>query len=283
MAVQEQHDLADHLLLGPASLDAGGTLGPDAGHLLQPLGCLLDGVEHGLAERLDQLAGVDRADALDHAGAEIAQDTLERGRRGRFQEGSLELQPMLAVVDPDARGLDELAGADRGGGTDHGDQIALPADLDPQHAKAGLGAVEGHPLDQAGQSLALSCRSHAHPRRMPIERAFRIEILPLAPAPADVCSNTAAARREVALAMQRTDAPLICWIITAASRRRGATGGPSHAYGDNTGQIAGPAHRWRPRGGTRSSAQAAGASAGGTDHHQGPAPAARGAGDRSAA
>ena len=94
MAVQEQHDLADHLLLGPASLDACGPLGPDAGHLLQPFGCLLDGIEHGLAERLDQLAGVDRADALDHAGAEIAQDTLERGRRGRFQEGSLELQPM---------------------------------------------------------------------------------------------------------------------------------------------------------------------------------------------
>ena len=183
MAVQEQHDLADHLLLGPASLDACGPLGPDAGHLLQPFGCLLDGVEHGLAERLDQLAGVDRADALDHAGAEIAQDTLERGRRGRFQEGSLELQPMRSVVDPAARGLDELAGADRGGGTDHGDQIALPADLDPQHAKAGLGAVEGHPLDQAGQSLALSCRSRAHPSGMPIERAFCIEILPLAPCP----------------------------------------------------------------------------------------------------
>ena len=35
----------------------------------------------------------------------------------------------------------------------HGDQIALAADLDPQHAEAALGVVEGHPLDQAGQVL----------------------------------------------------------------------------------------------------------------------------------
>ena len=45
---------------------------------------------------------------------------------------------------------------------------------------------------------------------------------------------------------------------------------------DNTDRIAGPAHRCRARGGTRSSTQAPSAPAGGTDHHQGPAPAARG-------
>ena len=127
MAVQEQHDLADHLLLGPAAADALGALGPDAGDLPQALGALLDGVEHGLAERLDQLAGVDRADALDHAGAEIALDALQRGRRGGLEEGGLELQPVGAVVDPGARGLDELAGADRGRGADHGHQVTLAA------------------------------------------------------------------------------------------------------------------------------------------------------------
>ena len=38
---------------------------------------------------------------------------------------------------------------------DHGDQVALPAHLDPQHAEAVLGVVEGDPFDQPGQGLAL--------------------------------------------------------------------------------------------------------------------------------
>ena len=38
VAVQEQHDLADHLLLRPAPPDALGALGADAGHLAQALG-----------------------------------------------------------------------------------------------------------------------------------------------------------------------------------------------------------------------------------------------------
>ena len=95
MAVQEQHDLADHLLLGPAAEMRAARLGPMPATSCSRSGVCSISVEHGLAERLDQLAGVDRADALDHAGAEIAHDALERGRRGRLQEGGLELQPML--------------------------------------------------------------------------------------------------------------------------------------------------------------------------------------------
>jgi hypothetical protein len=106
-------DRADHLRLGPAVLDALGALGADAGDLAQALGVLLDGVEHRLAEGLDQLVGVDRADALDHARAEILLDALQRGRRGGAEEGGLELQAVDAVGDPGARGLDELAGAKR--------------------------------------------------------------------------------------------------------------------------------------------------------------------------
>ena len=164
-------------------------------------------LEHGRAERLDQLAGIDRADALDHAGAEIAQDPLERGRRRRLQEGGLELQPMLAVVDPAARGLDELAGADHGGGTDHRHQVALPADLDPQHAKAGLGAVEGHPLDQAGQSLALHHRRRTHRHGMAMKLAVRIgsSSCPI-PDPAGWMTPAAGAK----LAMRCTDPPPTC-------------------------------------------------------------------------
>jgi hypothetical protein len=102
VAVQEQHDLADHLLLRPALHDLLGALGPDPDHLPQALRVLLDRGEHALGERLDQLAGVDASDALDHAGAEIALDALEGGRRGGREKGGLELEPVGAVVDPGA-------------------------------------------------------------------------------------------------------------------------------------------------------------------------------------
>jgi hypothetical protein len=51
-----------------------------------------------------------------------------------------------AVVDPGTGGVDELAGRNHGGVADHGRKLALAAELHPQHAKAGLGVVEGDPL-----------------------------------------------------------------------------------------------------------------------------------------
>ena len=80
MAVQEDHDLAHDLLLGPGAGDALGAHGADAGHLAQAVRLGLDNVEHFLAERLDHLLGVDRADAADHARAEILLDAFGRGR-----------------------------------------------------------------------------------------------------------------------------------------------------------------------------------------------------------
>ena len=62
-------------------------LGPveqsNAGDLLKTFRRLRDNVEHARPKSLHQLAGVDRADALDHAGAEVALDALQRGLVGR--------------------------------------------------------------------------------------------------------------------------------------------------------------------------------------------------------
>ena len=132
----------------PATMRCG-PLRADPGHLAQPLRRLLDEVEHRLAERAHQLLGVDRADAADHAGAEVLLDALQRRRRGRLQERRLELQAVGAVVDPGAAHLHPLAGGDAGGMADDGDQVPLAARLDPQHAEPALGVVEGHALDQA--------------------------------------------------------------------------------------------------------------------------------------
>ena len=62
---------------------------------------------------------------LDHARAEVLLDLLGRGRRRCTQEGRFELRSVRPVVDPDARRLNEFAGADRGGVTDDGDQVSL--------------------------------------------------------------------------------------------------------------------------------------------------------------
>ena len=112
VAVQEQHDLADDLLLGPAGDDPLRALRANAGHLAKTTGLLLDDVEHGFAERAYQLLRIDRPDAADHARAEIFLDALDRRRRRSLEERGFELDAVRAVVDPGAARLDELAGRD---------------------------------------------------------------------------------------------------------------------------------------------------------------------------
>ena len=167
--VQEQHDLADHLLLGPAGDDARRALGADAAHLAQPVGLLLDDVEHLLAEARGQPLGIGRADAADHAGAEILLDALQRRGRAGLQERGPELQPVLAVVGPGAGDLDELAGRDQGGVAHHRHEVALAAGLDAQHAEAVVGVVEGDPLDEPGEvvraGLAILGGENRHERQ----------------------------------------------------------------------------------------------------------------------
>ena len=50
--------------------------------------------------------------------------------------------------------LDELAGLNGCGGSDHRDQFAMPLHLHPDDAEAGFRAVEGHPLDQSRKRFA---------------------------------------------------------------------------------------------------------------------------------
>jgi hypothetical protein len=112
--VQEHHDLADDLLVGPGRRDLGRALGADAAHLAQPPGLGLDDVEDGRAELLDQALCIDRANAADHARAEVSLDALDRRRRRRPEEARPELLAVGAVVHPFAGGGDPLPGGDRG-------------------------------------------------------------------------------------------------------------------------------------------------------------------------
>jgi hypothetical protein len=66
VAVQEHHDFADDLLVGPGRGDPGGTLGADARDPPQASRLCLDDVEDVGAELSDKPPGVDRSDATDH-------------------------------------------------------------------------------------------------------------------------------------------------------------------------------------------------------------------------
>ena len=76
--VQEHHDLADHLLVRPGRGDPGRPGRSDTLDLAQTAGAGFDDVEHVCAEQLDHALGKDRADAPDHAGAEIFFDAFDR-------------------------------------------------------------------------------------------------------------------------------------------------------------------------------------------------------------
>jgi hypothetical protein len=156
--------LAHDLLLGPGAGDTLGAHGADAGHLAQAIRLRLDHVEHFLAERLDQLPRVDRADAADHPGTEILLDALSRRRRRGAHEARLELLPMGTVIDPFARCRNPFAGGDHRSVTDDGDQVAVAPRLDPENAKAVFGVVEGDPLDESGQNLPSRCFRLGHRR-----------------------------------------------------------------------------------------------------------------------
>jgi hypothetical protein len=112
VAVQEDHDLPHDLLLGPGLGDPPGAHRADACHLAQAIGFGFDHVEYFGAERLDQLPGVDRADAADHPGIEIFLDAFARGRGRAAQKAGFELLPVGAVVDPFAGSGDPFAGSD---------------------------------------------------------------------------------------------------------------------------------------------------------------------------
>ena len=76
MTVQEHHDFQHRLLLGPGSRDAAGAYPTDAVDLTQSVRCRLNNVEHLLAEGAQELLGVGRADASDHAGGQVLLDAV---------------------------------------------------------------------------------------------------------------------------------------------------------------------------------------------------------------
>ena len=180
MAVQEHHDLANDLLFRPGVGDAFGTHTADAGHLAQSFRLGLDDIEYLFAKRLDHLPSVDRPDAVDHAGAKVFLDAVDRRWLRGAHEARLELLAVGAVVDPFPRCRDPLPGRNDGGVPDDRHKIAMAPGLDAQNAESIIGVVERHPLDEASQNLLVwrfllspGCTVHDVPSAVVVFRSVK--------------------------------------------------------------------------------------------------------------
>ena len=78
VGLQEDHDLAQGLLVIPGGLDGFRPSGADAVDLAEAAGLVRDDVEGAHAETGDDLVGVGLADAFDEAAAEVFTDAVDR-------------------------------------------------------------------------------------------------------------------------------------------------------------------------------------------------------------
>ena len=151
--MKEDHDLADETLLDPRVFNFSATTGADSVHFFEARGLSFDHVEDFLAEMTDQLFGVNRANAFDHAAAEIFFDAFARSGRDGFGKLRFELQAVFAISDPMTfRGnpFPSSYGRER---RNNGDKIAMAFDFDAQNAKASFLLEDRDPLDQSGNSI----------------------------------------------------------------------------------------------------------------------------------
>src|SRR5208282_267990 len=153
LRMEEDHDLADDLLLGPGPFDPASPLRPDAVHLLQAGRIVLDDVEDLLSELVHQLPGIDRPDALDHAAAEVFLNALLCGWGRALEQFGAELEPEIPVADPPAFRRYPFTRIDGGQRANHRDLVSMALGLDLEHRKAVLLVEERDALNQAGQTL----------------------------------------------------------------------------------------------------------------------------------
>ena len=90
---------------------------------------------------------------MSRMGAEILLDPLQGGGGGGLQEMRLELEPVIAIVQPDPGRGDPLPCRDHRRMADRGHEVPVPTRLDAQNAESVLRVVEGDPLHQSCEDL----------------------------------------------------------------------------------------------------------------------------------
>ena len=109
VGLEKDVHLAQRLLLLPSLLDGGGADLADALDLAEFAGLLAEDAEGISAERVDDLVGIDLADAGDEAAAEVFADAVDGGGQRGLERDDLELGAVLRVARPLAGELERLA------------------------------------------------------------------------------------------------------------------------------------------------------------------------------
>src|SRR5579875_1231026 len=122
MSLQKKLHLLHLLLLGPGGDDARAILLAEAAHLGQALGLLLNNRQRLLAEVFNKSAGFFRADALNQAGAEVANDALGARGQALVKARHMELVAVARIIFPDAFHGQHFAGAHSRQGTNDSEQ-----------------------------------------------------------------------------------------------------------------------------------------------------------------
>ncbi len=151
--VQEHHDLADHLLLGPRGLDPPPPFGADPFDFFEPDRIVLDDIKNLPAKFIHHLPGVNRPNALHHPSAEVFLDALRGRRRCAPQQLGAKLPSKFPVLNPPPLRREPFPGIRGSQRPDHRHRLALPADLDPEHREPVLFVKERNPLDQTREAL----------------------------------------------------------------------------------------------------------------------------------
>ena len=155
MRLKKHHDLSDRLLISPTRGDPFDPFGAETVELQQSVWFILDDIEHVFAKRFDQRLGEVRTDTPDHAASQVFLDAVDGTGWQNLEEGRPELHAVITMVVPSATALDELTGLDGCGGPEDRDQFAMTTDLDPEDAKSGIWAMEGHTFDQPRKRFAV--------------------------------------------------------------------------------------------------------------------------------
>ena len=160
MLGQEEHDLADFLLLLPALANPLDPFLADPLDVEQEVGGRLEDFQRPLLVDADDLGGQLRPDAADRPGGQILLDAFGRGRVGGLEFVGLELLAVFPVHDPLAGGLQMLARRDRGGAADDRHQVLAALDHHLEDGKTILGVVVGDTFDQSVEGFGHGLSAH---------------------------------------------------------------------------------------------------------------------------
>ena len=127
----------------------------------------MDHVENLGAESLDEPLGVNGTDAANHSRGEIFLHALDRSGRRGLEKLCPELEPVGAIILPNAARRHPFASRNGRRMSDNGEEVLVASRFDPQNAEAVLLVVERDPLHKPGKNLTrfVSLRHVQHHRR----------------------------------------------------------------------------------------------------------------------